>query len=311
VNLTIGVSLLVSVGFLDGGVGQEIFQRAGKPRHPLWSVEVMMNQPEIVREVHSDYLNAGAKTLCLNTYTATPTRLKRAGVTHSIESIYSEANKALNTVREFSDTYFDVAGVLAPIEGSYLPSSPRSFQSMLDEFRLICALQPEVDLLMIETMSNSTEARAACLAAKETGKLFTLGIRVEADGLLRSGESVEDLLSAVKEFEPDGFWINCSAPEEVPTALEQIANPHKPYGAYANGFSSVEALAAGNSVAELMERKDLTPQQYAELALDWFNKGARLIGGCCAISPTHMQQTAEVLTHQGVQLVPVSQILQS
>jgi S-methylmethionine-dependent homocysteine/selenocysteine methylase len=300
---------LVNVGFLDGGVGQEIFQRAGKPRHPLWSVEVMMNQPEIVREVHSDYLHAGAKTLCLNTYTATPTRLKRAAVTHSIESIYSKASKALDSIRESTDTYFDIAGVLAPIEGSYLPNPPRSYQSMLDEFRLICALQQDVDLLMIETMSNSIEARAACLAAKETGKLFTLGIRVEPNGLLRSGESIEDLLSAVQEFEPNGYWINCSAPEEVPDALEQIANHHKPYGAYANGFSSVEPLAAGNSVAELMERKDLTPQQYAKLALSWFGAGARLIGGCCAISPKHIRQTAEVLSHQGAKLVPVSQIL--
>ena len=300
---------MVNVGFLDGGVGQEIFQRAGKPRHALWSVEVMMNQPDIVRQVHSDYLNAGARTLCLNTYTATPTRLKRAGVTHPIESIYSLASKTLESIRESSDTHFDIAGVLAPIEGSYLPNPPRSYQSLLDEFRLICALQPEVDLLMIETMSNSTEARAACRAAQETGKPFTLGIRVEPNGLLRSGESIEDLLTAVKEFDPNGYWINCSAPEEVPAALKQIADHHKPFGAYANGFSSVEPLAAGNSVAELMERKDLTPHQYAELALDWFETGARLIGGCCAISPNHMQQTAELLSLQGAQLVPVSQIL--
>lgn len=302
---------MINVGFLDGGVGQEIFQRAGKPRHPLWSVEVMMNQPEIVCEVHSDYLKAGAKTLCLNTYTATPTRLKRAGVAHSIESVYSEASKALGSIRESTDTYFDIAGVLAPIEGSYLPNPPRSYQSLLDEFRLICALQPEVDLLMVETMSNSIEARAACLAAKETGKLYTLGIRVEPNGLLRSGETVEELIAAVKEFEPDGYWINCSAPEEVPVALKQIANHHKPFGAYANGFSSIEPLAAGNSVAELMERKDLTPQQYAELALDWYQSGARLIGGCCAISPIHMRQTAELLSNQGTHLVPVSQILKS
>ena len=300
---------MVGVGLLDGGVGQEIYQRAGKPRHALWSVEVMMNQPDIVREVHTDYLSAGAKTLCLNTYTATPTRLKRAGVTHSIESIFSLASNTLESIRESSDIHFDIAGVLAPIEGSYLSNPPRSYQSLLDEFRMICALQPEVDLLMIETMSNSTEARAACHAAKETGKLFTLGIRVEPNGLLRSGESVEELLTAVNEFEPQGYWINCSAPEDVPVALKQIAGQHKPFGAYANGFSSIEPLAAGNSVAELMERKDLTPKQYAELALDWFNTGARLIGGCCAISPKHMQQTAELLSLQGAQLLPVSQIL--
>lgn len=305
----IGVNVLANVGFLDGGVGQEIFLRAGKPRHTLWSVEVMMNQPDIVRDVHSDYLSAGSRTLCLNTYTATPTRLKRAGVNHPIESIYRLANETLNSLRASTDTRFDIAGVLAPIEGSYLPNPPRSYQSMLDEFRLICALQPDVDLLMIETMSNSTEARAACLAAKETGKLFTLGIRVEPNGLLRSGESVEQLLTAVNEFEPDGYWINCSAPEEIPEALNQIANHHKPYGAYANGFSSVEPLAAGHSVAELMERKDLTPQQYAKQALDWYDSGARLIGGCCAISPAHIQQTAERLSEQGANLVPVSQLL--
>ena len=69
----------MNITLLDGGNGQEIYLRSNKPAHPLWSVKVMLDNPNIVTKVHEDFIKSGSKIICLNTYTATYSRLKRDG----------------------------------------------------------------------------------------------------------------------------------------------------------------------------------------------------------------------------------------
>ncbi len=300
---------MVQIGFLDGGTGQEIYKRAGKPDARLWSVEVLLKQPELVTQVHADFIAAGCRTLTLNTYTATPTRLEGAGIADRQNQIFAKAKQAMSEAIALAGPDVECAGCLPPLHGSYLADPPRSFESMLPEFQRLCELQSDQDLLLIETMSNSTEARAACAAATETGLLYTLGLRVESDGKLRSGESLERVIEACLPYNPDGIWLNCSAPEDINEALLRLQPFNLPFGAYANGFISVEALAAGNSVALLGERSDVTPEVYAQLAKHWVSEGAQLIGGCCEVTAEHMRVTAEQLNLAGHQLAKVSELL--
>ena len=64
---------------LDGGMGQELIKRSKSPPHPLWSSHVLMNEPDLVEQVHVDFINSGARVITLNTYSATPERLDRDG----------------------------------------------------------------------------------------------------------------------------------------------------------------------------------------------------------------------------------------
>jgi homocysteine S-methyltransferase (EC 2.1.1.10) len=70
---------MTSIALLDGGLGQEIYQRGPDVSSKLWSVAVMLKHANIVKDVHKDFIRAGAKTHTLNTYPATPTRLAKAG----------------------------------------------------------------------------------------------------------------------------------------------------------------------------------------------------------------------------------------
>lgn len=301
---------MAKIGFLDGGTGQEIYKRAGKPASTLWSVEVLLKKPEIVTAVHKDYILAGCRTLTLNTYTATPSRLKRAGILDHLESIFATAKASARIASQESPVHIELAGCLPPLEGSYLADPPRNLNSMIDEYRQLCELQQDIDILLIETMSNSQEALAACIAAKETGIPFTLGIRVESNGLTRSGETIRHLIETCLGTNPSGIWINCSSPEDILPSFNSIYStaPNIPYGGYANGFVSVEPLAAGQSVADLAERSDVTPEVYAKITSTWADNGARLIGGCCEVSPQHMQLVARQLKSQGHKLAPVGLI---
>ena len=71
--------LLPVITLLDGGMGQELLKRSSQEITPLWSTQVMIDEPEIVRDLHADFIRAGARVISLNSYTMTPERLARDG----------------------------------------------------------------------------------------------------------------------------------------------------------------------------------------------------------------------------------------
>ena len=64
----------------DGGMGQELLRRSGAAPTPLWSARVLIDEPDLVRDLHADFIDAGARVITINTYAATPERLEREGV---------------------------------------------------------------------------------------------------------------------------------------------------------------------------------------------------------------------------------------
>ena len=286
---------MATIALLDGGLGQEIYQRAPQVSSKMWSVAVMLEHAEIVTEVHKDFIRAGAKTLTLNTYPATPTRLAQAGLGDKIELIYQKAFSALQQAIDETGADVDIAGCLPPLEGSYREEPDRSFEDMKAEFTRIAELQPDVDVFLIETMSNITEARAACAVASAQGKPYAVAFRAEGDGALRSGESLSDAIAAVAEYSPKAVLLNCCDPDVVTRVISQMAAEFPVVGGYANAFKSVENMAKGSKADALETREDLSPQVHTERVSQWIFDGALVVGGCCEITPAHIQHLAETL----------------
>ena len=158
---------------LDGGVGQEIYKRAGKPASPMWSAKVMMDNPEVVKEVHQDFIKAGASIITTNSYTCTPTRLARDSQVQLFEKLQLQALHTASSARdELGLTADDVsiAGCLPPLIGSYTVDE-RGFSELKSEYEQIVAIQaPVVDLFLIETISNIKEAKAAVDVSRPDGQ---------------------------------------------------------------------------------------------------------------------------------------------
>ena len=72
--------------------------------------------------------------------------------------------------------------------------------------------------------------------------------------------------------------------------------------AYANGFTSIETLKPGGTVASLEARHDLGPEQYAAFAMNWVRNGARVVGGCCEVGPAHIAELARQLAQAGLEI---------
>jgi len=283
------------VVLLDGGLGQEIYRRAADVSSPLWSVAVMQEQPSVVIAVHADFIRAGAKTLTLNTYTATPSRLLGHGQLEQLAAIHQNAFELLGQAIEASGACLDIAGCLPPLAGSYRDQPARSFEDLQDEYAVLVKHQAAADVLLIETMTNTLEACAACAAASELGKPFSVAFRLEADGKLMSGETLAEAVAAVSRYSPTAVMLNCCDPELISAAMPELVKLHPCVGGYANAFKSVEALAQGGSVDTLEARNDISPQAYVAHVRQWLADGAKVIGGCCEITPEHVRHIVEAL----------------
>ncbi len=301
-----------NIVLLDGGVGQEIYKRAGKPAHPMWSSVVMMNQPNIVKEVHQDYIRAGSQVITTNSYTSTPTRLRRDGKIEWFDDLQSQALEIASEAREELGAEAQdvkIAGCLPPLVASYT-SYDRSFTEIKQEYEQIVAAQKQVvDLFLIETISNTKEAQAALEAALESGKTVFLSFTL-ADTYprqLRSGEPIRQVLNLIRRYQPDALLFNCSFPETVSEGITELEDLEIPYGGYANGFTSVEPLKPGKTVDILSARHDMDEKKYAHHALEWIKKGATIIGGCCEVGPSHIDYLRNTLLEQGYNLVPFKQ----
>jgi homocysteine S-methyltransferase len=295
----------VKIALLDGGMGQEIVKRSQAAPDPLWSIGVMMDRPEIVRDAHAAFIAAGARVICVNTYAATPTRLARDGAAHSIEAIYERAfalaREAVEARPDRSPS-IQIAGCLPPLVASYVAEAGKGYDESLEEYRRIVALQADhADLFLIETMSNVTEALAALDAAGESGKPRYLGLTIADDGgdRLRSGEPLSDALPRLAERRPDGILLNCSYPEAITKAMPLLAMTGLRFGAYANAFRSITGLTPGGTAKTLERREEITPDVYVDHVLDWIDRGASIVGGCCEVGPEHIAVLHDRLVESG------------
>ena len=292
---------------LDGGMGQELIKRSKSPPHPLWSSYVLMHEPELVEQVHVDFINAGARVITLNTYTATPERLDRDGASGMFDRVQ---NKALEVAQRARDRAINrdvkIAGSLPPLYGSYKPEAAPSLEECIERYSVIAKKQsPSVDLFLCETMSSIKEAEAAITAATSC-KIETwcsLSIKDDKRSTLRSNETLSFALSKLKNLDHQANLLNCSTPESISNSLGFFRADSRPFGAYANGFTSIDSLEIGGTVDVLERRRDLDPEAYSQHVLNWLEVGASVIGGCCEISPAHIKYITKTLKMLDYQIV--------
>ncbi len=279
---------------LSGGFGTELLRRGVATPLPLWSTDALLRAPDVVREIHADYVRAGAQIVTANTFRADRVTLARAGLADRTR----ELNKlALRLAREGvaqarpSGAVF-VAGSVAPVADCYEPGSVPDDRTLVVEHgvrvgHLVSAGAP---LALVETMNTIREARAA-LGACRAGNLPALVSFVcDGEGRLLSGEPIEDAARAIEGLEPIAVLVNCCAPRDATLALERLRSATDlPVGVYANG-------RGGPDDAEGWRFRGGTSRRaYVREARRWLALGARLIGGCCGTDPRTIQALRKLL----------------
>ena len=306
---------MTEVILLDGGMGQELIKRSGRPASPLWSTQVLIDNPGLVGEVHRAYADAGATVATTNSYAIHRDRLRGAASNHyaskdvelknreaEFESLLEAAADEAQVVRDRSRG----AGAIGPLAASYRPDLHPSEADAIPLYaEAVQVLAPKSDILLFETIA-SLEALRACLAAgRKADRTLWVALTVDdEDGSkLRSGEAVAE--AAKIACEADAVLANCSAPEAMPAALDALASAGIPTGAYGNAFAGLtKAFVEGGATAEALNaRRDMGPEPYATLAMSWLDHGATILGGCCETGPAHIAEIAKRLKSAGHTIV--------
>ena len=286
------------VTLLDGGMGREIQQRRPEAAHGLWSASVLVDEPELVVEIHREYIDAGAAVITTNSYSTVPSYLSKAG----IEDRYRELTKlaatlARRAVRE-SGKDVGVAGSLPPLEESYRADLVPPAEVARPIYQgVVEALGGDVDLFICETMSSAAEAQVAASAALAHGEgkpvYVSWTLNETPGGGLRSGETVEDAFDALADLDVDAFLFNCTHPEAIEVGLRELGLlTGKPIGCYPNRLNKVpEGWTLDNEITTGL-RRDLPRNIYVSAMLRSIEAGATIVGGCCGIGPSDIRALA-------------------
>lgn len=288
---------------LDGGLGRELRIRGVEVPETIWSAGALITDPEVVVQIHEDYIAAGADIITTNTYGLIRNELAKEGIEDRFSSLNTLACELAQKARKKSARNVLIAGSLPPLGGSFRPDLVGPLETIetlyLEQAEL---LAPYVDFFLCETMANAAEGYAAAKAATTTGKPVWVAWTLHEDrsGKLRSGETVEAAVATLAELTVDGFLANCCAPESVSRFVPQIKGTGVEwYGGYANTFEPIpeDWILDGKKETDglLSLRSDLSAEHYAAHAKDWLSAGATVIGGCCGTRPEHIAKLCAMI----------------
>lgn len=283
---------MMGITLLDGGMGQELIARSGAAPTPLWATQVMLDNPQLVQDIHTDYFSAGADIATTNSYAIHRDRLMPFGVEEQFIPLHVSACEIALRARDAHGGGL-IAGSIGPTGASYRPELALDIDEGAEVYAEIAKLQaPFVDFILLETMSSIKQATGAVLGAKVSNKPVWLAITVDdADGRkLRSGEDIQLAVALAQEQGVEALLINCSTPEAVSQAIDVLDGQGLQLGAYANGFTKIsEAFKQDKPTVDALEsRQDLDPNNYLTFAKQWQGSGAQIIGGCCEVGPQHI-----------------------
>ncbi|MCS6847639.1 MAG: homocysteine S-methyltransferase family protein [Anaerolineae bacterium] len=289
---------------LDGAMGTELTRRGVDTTLPLWSAIALDAAPDVVVQIHRDYLDAGAQVITTNTFRTNVRALAKAGIAHRARELtFRAVELARQAVAQWRQGQGDretrgrgdlppvrVAGSVAPVEDCYSPELVPSDAELAEEHAILARNLADagVDLMLVETQNTIREAVAAARAAHATGKPLWVSFTLDDENRLLSGESLHDAVRAVLPFEPQAVLVNCIPVKQVASALKLLrsaAPPHVAIGAYGNAGHVDEVVGWTLTNAVL-------PEAYAEATREWRALGATIIGGCCGTTPEHIRAIA-------------------
>jgi S-methylmethionine-dependent homocysteine/selenocysteine methylase len=283
---------------LDGAIGTEILRR-----DVTWADHQLKKRPDVVRAIHSDYINAGAHVISTNTFQLT----RRAFLNHfrdrahvaqigmpDLETRWADLLRAgVRLAHEArasaaAEQQVAIAGAMTTLEWCFRPDLAPTEREALSEYREIVDVFADAgcDLLLIETVNSIGEAAAAATAARDRGIPYWIAFVCDERGRLFSGETMDQAERALAPLDPGVILLNCAPPPDIEAGLRELQSSRRgPVGAYPHigRFDPPEWLFTD----------EYLPDRYLDVARNWVDAGVRVIGGCCGTTPQHIERLAK------------------
>ncbi len=242
--------------------------------------------PNIICKIHKAYLDAGADIITTNTFGSSKYKLKGSGL-----EVAEVIKKAVEIAKEAAGDKL-VALDIGPLGQLMEPYGTLSFEDAYEAFKeqVIIGSLAGADIILIETMSDIYEAKAAILAAKENCNLPVIcTMTFQKDGRTLTGTDAITMVNILQSLRVDALGLNCSlGPKEMMVVVEQVLQ-----------YSKIPVIVQPNAgLPKIVEGRtiyDVTPKDFGEYILQMAESGVAIVGGCCGTTPEHIKVIKSML----------------
>src|SRR6184192_548976 len=251
--------------------------------------ELNLSQPELIRGIHQDYLQAGAEVIETNTFGANSFRLARHGFAEQAREINlagARLARELVTKKESGQTFF-VAGSVGPLGIRIEPLGKISLEEARESFRqqIAALVEGGVDVIFLETFGYLEEIHKAIKAARMVSANIpaVAMVTIDEEGDCLDGSTPETFTAKLTEWGADVVGCNCSVgPVAMLDAIERV-----------RAVTSLPLAAQPNAgIPRSVEGRNIylcSPEYMASYARKFVTAGVRLVGGCCGTTPDHIR----------------------
>ena len=281
--------------YLDGGMGTMLQSMGIETEH----VPELLNltAPESIMKIHQMYAESGSDIVYANTFGANCYKLKNSG--HTVDEV---VRAAVSNARRAVGGEVLVALDIGPIGQLLEPAGTLRFEEAYDCYKEIVLAGSDADVIVIETMTDLYEVKAAVLAAKENSdKPVLVTMTFEENMRTFTGVSPECMVAVLEGLGVDALGVNCSlGPEELFPVLDKICS-----------LTALPVIAKPNAGLPdpVTNKFNVGPEEFSASAVKLADAGVTIFGGCCGTTPAHIKAMTEALADRervAREIVPVS-----
>ncbi|WP_261306498.1 homocysteine S-methyltransferase [Paenibacillus andongensis] len=287
------------VMILDGALSTEMERRGCDINDSLWSAKMLMENPDLIGQVHTDYFAAGADCAITSSYQATVEGFVRRGLSESeaLRLIKTSVEIAVKARDDFWDSLLEktkrprpiVAASVGPYgaylaDGSEYRGNYKLTENELIEFhrpRVKALIDAGADILACETIPCLMEARAIVRLLKEFPGIYGwISFSAKNELQISNGDLIADCADWLNcHDQVAAVGVNCTPPEYIPSLISEIrSKTNKPIIVYPNSGENYDASTRSWKGVS-------TNESFGSGARSWYELGARLLGGCCRTTP--------------------------
>ena len=298
---------------IDGALATELERRGYDLKHDLWSAKILLEQPEAIQQIHYDYFKAGADCAITASYQATVAGFMKRGLNkeEAVALIQKSVKLAITARDEFWKDTVNRTGRSKPFVaasvgpyGAYLADGSEyrgnyglTEQELMDFHRprMKALIEAGADILACETIPCLIEAQAIAKLLREfSNTVAWISFSAHDEIHISEGQVFADCVKALEEYSQIvAIGINCTSPKYIPALVYKAMQvTHKPILVYPNSGEHYDATKSDWDGQPVYE-------SFGEEAKEWYNAGARLIGGCCRTTPEDISVIASWVRSAG------------
>jgi S-methylmethionine-dependent homocysteine/selenocysteine methylase len=289
---------------LDSALGTELENRGEylpSFKTSIWSAYSLIHNPEVIKQIHIENIEAGADVITTSNYQATPELLKREPSAPDYQDL---AKRSLELCKEAvikTNTDTKIAGCFPPIHVTFRPDLSAKEKTLKKFYRSLGEIyKQDVDVIICETMASIYEGIIAASSAKDYCDRVWLSWTTRGNKLNRlpSTELLEDAITKALDLDIECQLVNCVHADTATLAIDKLIK-QKNFGIYANSSiykkNKLEGFVSDADEWHYHNHQPINHKEYKKFVLEWIDKGAYVIGGCCRTTTSHIKEIKKIV----------------